>query len=131
MRYYYPNTRSSGFTGDTSLTSVLAGLSGTEVVIGGYSNLQGRPYLNDLFQLTGGSKVYKITNIAIDTQADTLTLGVYPRLTRVTTGLEKPVFNTILFSMVLTDGTLPTEDPSTDGMYRGVELTLRENITHG
>ncbi len=117
--------------GDTSVTTIAPGLSGSEVVIGNYSALTGRPYLNDLFQMTGGTKVYKITKVVVDTTANTLTLGIYPRLTQATIGSEKPIFNNILFSMVLSDGTLPVEDPSTDGMYRGVELSLRENITHG
>lgn len=117
--------------GNTALTSIASGAGGSEIVISNYSALTGRPYLNDLFQMTGGTKVYKITNVAIDTQADTMTLGLYPRLTQTTVGSEKPIFNNILFSMVLSEGTLPMEDPSTDGMYRGVEISLRENIIHG
>ncbi|CAM0006019.1 distal tail protein [Vibrio phage D249] len=118
-------------SGDTALTSIASGAAGSEVVISNYSALTGRPYLNDLFQMTGGTKVYKITKVEIDTQANTMTLGLYPRLTQVTVGREKPIFNNILFSMVLSEGTLPMEDPSTDGMYRGVEITLRENVIHG
>ncbi|CAM0005999.1 distal tail protein [Vibrio phage D239] len=118
-------------TGDTNATNIASGASGSEIVISNYSALSGRPYLNDLFQMTGGTKVYKISKVTIDTQADTMTLGLYPRLTKVTVGTEKPIFNNILFSMVLADGNLPMEDPSTDGMYRGVEIALRENIQHG
>ena len=117
-------------TGDTTLTSISAGSLDSEIVINNYSALQGRPYLNDLFQISGSSKVYKITNVQINTSSNTMTLGLYPRLTRQLIGSEKPIFNTILFSMVLSDASLPVEDPSTDGMYRGVEISLRENIKH-
>lgn len=117
-------------TGDTTATRIASGFAGSEIVISNYSALTGRPNLNDLFQLTGSTKVYKISKVEIDNTQDTLTLGLYPRLSKTTTGTEKPVFNNILFSMVLADATLPAEDPSTDGLYRGVELSLRENVSN-
>lgn len=113
-------------TGDTSLCNVAPGQKGSTVVITGFSNLTGRPFTNDLFKLSGYSKVYKITSVVV--AGDNLTLTVYPELAHETDGSEKPIFNEILFEMSLAKDQLPEENPSTDGLYRGVEISLREQI---
>lgn len=113
-------------SGDTSLCNIAAGQGGSEVVITGFSNLTGKPHTGDLFKLSGYSKVYKITSVLV--AGDVLTLTVYPNLAHETDGSEKPIFNGILFEMTLANDKLPEENPSTDGMYRGVEISLREQI---
>ncbi|BAV81291.1 hypothetical protein [Vibrio phage VCPH] len=113
-------------TGDTTLCNIASGQKGSQVVITGFSNLTGQPAIGDLFKLSGYSKVYKITTVQV--AGDNLTLTVYPDLAHETDGSEKPVFNEVLFEMILSNDQLPEENPSTDGLYRGVEFSLREQI---
>lgn len=126
-----PQYEKFSVTGDTALTAIAPGQNGNSVTITGASNLSGRPRLNSLFKLSGSSKVYRITNIDTD-DADTWVLGVYPDLVITTDGSNKPIFNTILLEMTLAEDTLPEENPSVeDGLYRGVTLSLREDIRSG
>jgi len=122
---HYENFR---INGDTSLCSIPSGQKGSTLLINGISNLTGRPNIGDLFKLSEGTKVYKITGYVVDTLTDTATLSLYPDLAHTTTGSEKPVFNGVLLTMVLQDDNLPTEDPDVDGLYRGFQINLREQI---
>jgi hypothetical protein len=111
--------------GDANTTSIADGAAGSEVVITNITALTGQPLVGDLFKLSNHSKVYKITKTII--VAGTWTLSLYPNLA-VTTLAAKPVFNGILFEMTLEKDSLPTEDVSVDGFYRGVSIALREQI---
>ncbi|QKN88559.1 distal tail protein [Vibrio phage vB_ValS_X1] len=115
-------------TGNPNSTVITAGQKGNQIVIQNASALNGRPNIGDLFKITGHSKVYKITSYTLNNASNSITLGLYPKLAKITDGTEKPIFNNILFEMVLVDDTIPTEDLDVNGMYQGFELTLRENV---
>lgn len=109
--------------------TIAAGQEGSTITLGNVDgNILSRPHLNDLFKLSVGSKVYKITSFVHDVPNNEMVLGLYPDLAHTTDGTEKPVFNNILFNMVLQDDAIPVEDPDVDGLYRGFTLALRESI---
>lgn len=114
--------------GDQTALTIASGQKGSEIVIGNMSAVTGRPYIGDLFKLSGGSKVYKITTVTEDSGTDTMTLGLYPDLAHTTVFQETPIFNGVLFEMTLQDDNLPDDDPDVDGLYRGFVILLRENI---
>lgn len=113
--------------GDMSTTTIAAGQTGSSLVIGNWT-ATGLPFVGDLFKLTNGRKVYKITSVEVDTVNKTLTLGVYPKLMAQTTGVEKPEFNNILFSMKLVNRASSTETLNVDGLYEDVVIALREAL---
>lgn len=111
--------------GDTTTASVDDGSAGSEVTIQNVNALTGSPRVGSLFKLSNHSKVYKIT--AVDIQPGTWKLSLYPNLA-VTTASATPVFNNVLFEMTLGKDSLPAEDVSVDGFYRGVSISLREQL---
>lgn len=110
--------------GNTAATSILAGQTGSKIKIDGIDALQGRPYVGDLFQLKGETKVYKILHV--EATATSWTLEIYPNLRRPTKTGDKPEFNEILFSMKLKDRSSFTENVTPDGLYTDMGLSLRE-----
>lgn len=118
-------------TGDATTATIVSGQQGSQLEISNTGSLSGVPKVNDLFQLSSHNKVYKITNVEVDSGTGNWTLSLYPDLLVTTTGTEKPKFNNILFSMTLEEDNLPEDNPSVDLMYRGVTLLLRENLNHG
>lgn len=111
--------------GDVSTANVVDGSSGSQVTITDVNLLIGNPRVGDLFKLSNHSKVYKI--VSTDIQPGTWIISLYPNLA-VTTAAATPVFNNILFETTLASDTLPIEDVSVDGFYRGVGLALREQV---
>jgi hypothetical protein len=111
--------------GDASTANVSNGSNGSEVTITDINALTGTPRIGSLFKLSTHSKVYKITDVVI--QSGTWKLSLYPNLA-ITTLNASPIFNNILLEMTLTNDSLPTEDVSVDGFYRGVTIALREQL---
>lgn len=109
--------------GDTTTTTIADGQVGSTIEISSVGGLIGRPNVGDLFKLSSGHKVYKIVEVTV--AANSWQLGIYPQLEKPTNN-SKPIFNNILFNTELTNQTLPVEDVSLDGFYRGVSLSLRE-----
>lgn len=113
--------------GDLTKCTIAAGQKGNSLVIGNTTGLTGRPFVNDLFQLSTDTKVYKITKVDVDLAAHTMTLGIYPDLQTTTVGVnEHPNFNEVKFQMVLMNRSSIPENINADGLYTGVSLALRE-----
>lgn len=114
--------------GDTSNAVISAGQKGANLVIGGFTATV--PKLGDIFRLTNHpSKVYKITSVNL--VGATLTLGVYPNLFKTTIGTEKPIFNTVLYELVLENPSQFDSNFTAEGIYNGFQLELAESITDG
>lgn len=114
--------------GNQAALTIASGQSGNQITIGNTSIITGRPNIGDLFKISGGTKVYKITGYTEDTQANTMTLSLYPDLAHTTGVGETPIFNGILLEMTLVDDNMPDDDPDVDGLYRGFTFMLRETI---
>lgn len=115
-------------SGSTVGVNIAAGQKGSSIILNNINTLVGEPALGDLFKLSNHSKVYKIVSLD-KTGINQWTLGVYPDLFITTTGLEKPVFNGIMFQTKLINGDSFRESITHDGVYTGVSLQLREHIT--
>jgi hypothetical protein len=111
--------------GDATTANITDGSNGSEVTITDLTSLTGTPRVGSLFKLSTHSKVYRIASI--DIQPGFWKLGLFPNLS-ITTLNAKPIFNNILLEMTLTTDSLPIEDVSVDGFYRGVSISLREQL---
>lgn len=112
--------------GDLSSVTIADNQRGSTLVLTNTTSMVGLPFVGDLFKLDTHPKVYKITKVA--KEGDKITLNIYPDLFIATTGIEKPVFNNISFKMKLMGRDKLVEDKNVDGMYEGVEFTLRESL---
>lgn len=113
-------------SGNTSLVTIASGQRGSTIVMTNTSGLRGLPKPGDLFKLTTGTKVYKITSVA--STASTMTLTLYPDLFLTTNGSDKPIFNGILFRTKMASGETIDDNINPDGVYTGVSLKLRESL---
>ncbi|AUG85043.1 distal tail protein [Vibrio phage Ceto] len=112
--------------GDLTATSIPAGQKGSTIEITGTSNIQGAPYLGDLFKLSTHPKVYKITKFK--READKFILNIYPDLFIETKGTEKPVFNVVPLQVRLVNRTSIEANVNADGMYEGISYSFRESL---
>lgn len=112
-------------TGDATTATVVDGSSGSSVTILDVEALTGLPKVGDLFKLSNHPKVYKITSVT-DNTTDWV-LNLYPALA-TTTFNAKPVFNNVLFKTTLEVDSLPVEDVTLEGFYKGVTIALRETV---
>ncbi|QKN84696.1 distal tail protein [Vibrio phage River4] len=112
--------------GDLTSTSIPAGQKGSTVEITGASNIQGAPYLGDLFKLSTHPKVYKITKFK--REGDKFIINIYPDLFIETDGTEKPVFNVVPLQVRLMDRSSIADNVNADGMYEGVSYSFRESL---
>lgn len=119
----YENFRVSG---STAAVAIASGQKGSTIVMTNTSALRGVPKPGDLFKLSTGNKVYKITSVA--STASTMTLTLYPDLFATTNGSDKPVFNGILFRTKMAAGETIEDNITPDGVYTGVSLKLRESL---
>lgn len=97
---------------------------GSQLTINSISSLIGLPVAGDLFQLSTSAKVYKITKVVKN--SNNIVLSLYPDLFVTTTGAEKPKFSGILFRTKLMNGDAFSQNITTDGVYTGINLNLRE-----
>lgn len=112
---------------NTSTMSIASGQVGSTLVVTGYTDSK-KPLVGKFIKLSNHtSKVYKVTSA--NKAGSTLTLGIYPNLAKKTSGVEKPIFNNVLFECWLENPNSITEVFSTDGVYEEFSLTFRENIS--
>lgn len=123
-----PHKENFRVSGDTNSVLIPASQQGSSLVINNYY-LTGIPKSGDLFKLTNHcSKVYKILDASLN--AGVLTLTLYPNLLKATTGIEKPIFNNILFQVALEDPSKWDSNFSPEGTYTSFQLELAETITY-
>lgn len=113
-------------TGNITATTIASGQNGSTLHINNTGGLAGVPKPGDLFKLSTHAKVYKITTVT--TTATTMTLTLYPDLAITTSGVDKPVFNGILFRTKLMNGDSFSQELNNNGMYTGITLNLREAL---
>lgn len=121
-----PHQTNFNVKGDTSTSIIAPNQVGANLVISAFNATP--PKVGDIFRLTNHpSKVYKITSSVKN--GSVLTLGIFPNLFKATTGLEKPIFNTVLYEVVLENPTQFDSNFSAEGVYSSFELELAESIT--
>lgn len=122
-----PHLENYRVSGDTNTTTITAGQQGANLVISNY-NLTGIPKRGDIMSLSNHkNKVYKITSVNLT--GTTLTLGIFPNLVAVTTGLEKPIFNNVLFTLVIDDPSAIQQTINETGLFDSFSLNLSEDIS--
>lgn len=120
-----PSQTNFNVQGDTSGTYIAPGQKGANLVMTGFTATP--PKVGDIFKLTNhNSKVYQIRTVS--KVSGTLTLGIYPNLMAETTGLEKPIFNTVLYEMVLENAGQIDTTLLPEGVHASFQLELAESI---
>ena len=114
--------------GDLATLSIPSRQQGNSLVIQGFKNMEGLPYVGDLFKLSTHPKAYKITSVTVTDAGDTVTLGLYPNLVITTNGAEKPELNGVVLQMALVNRSSFKENINPDGMYTGFSIALRESL---
>lgn len=123
-----PHKENYNVSGNPTSTIISAGQKGSVLSIRNYT-LTGTPKEGDLLKLTNHcSKVYTIISSAL--VGSTLTLELYPNLFKTTTGNEKPIFNNILFQLVLENPDTWDSTFTPDSTYSSFQVELAETITY-
>lgn len=108
--------------------TVKSGLSGSSIIIPNVTSISNQPIVGSVVKLSSHPKVYHITGYSYNSVTHDYTLDIYPKLAITTVGTETAILSAVQFTTRFKDVNALTAVLTSDNIYEGFTLQLREAI---